>query len=310
VAYLCDGSRVEAWLSGRSTEPSTGPEGQDPRDRPLTLDEPDGAGVSTFRTMTDLATRARTLLQLHTAPEILALANVWDVASAEVVAGTDGVQALATASHSIAATFGYPDGENIPLDLHLDMVARIVRAVDLPVTMDFEAGYGDAGETARRAIEVGVVGGNLEDQLKSLDAAVAAVEAVLKAGRDAGIDFVLNARTDAVLRSPAGADRSDALLEAARRGRAFLDAGAPVVFVPGVVARAEIEALVEALGPRRLTVISVPGASLPARELQDLGVARVSTGPFTQRVALTALQDATASFVAGGTLPSGTRPLN
>src|SRR5919112_1304584 len=101
--------------------------------------------------MPDLATRAQTLLDLHTAPEILVLTNVWDVVSAQVVAGTEGTKALATASHSIAATFGYPDGENIPLDLHLDMVRRIVDAVDVPVTMDFEAGYGDAGETTRRA---------------------------------------------------------------------------------------------------------------------------------------------------------------
>src|SRR6476620_2311634 len=125
--------------------------------------------------MPDLAARARTLLDLHRAPEILVLANVWDVVSAQVVAGTDGVRALATASHSIAATFGYEDGENIPLDLHLDMVRRIAAAVDLPVTMDFEAGYGDPGATARRAIEAGVVGGNLEDQMKPLDEAVAAV---------------------------------------------------------------------------------------------------------------------------------------
>src|SRR3954469_22533803 len=152
--------------------------------------------------MADLTTRARTLLDLHTAPEILTLTNVWDVVSARVVAGTAGIRALATASHSIAATFGYEDGENIPLDLHLSMVERIVAAVDLPVTMDFEAGYGDAGETARQAIEVGVVGGNLEDQMKPLDEAVAAVEAVLRAGRDAGIDFVLNARTDAAVRMP------------------------------------------------------------------------------------------------------------
>src|SRR5215218_10539356 len=220
--------------------------------------------------MPDLAARARTLLELHQAPEILVLANVWDVVSAQVVAAIEGVRALATASHSIAATFGYEDGENIPLDLHLDMVGRIVAAVDLPVTMDFEAGYGDAGETARRAIEVGVVGGNLEDQMKPLDDAVAAVEAVLAAGRDAGIDFVLNARTDAFLRAAPDASREDLLQEAVRRGRAFLEAGAPVVFVPGVVAREEIRELVDALGPRKLTVISVPGASLPARELQEL----------------------------------------
>jgi 2-methylisocitrate lyase-like PEP mutase family enzyme len=258
----------------------------------------------------DLAARARTLMDLHTSPDILVLANVWDVVSAQVVAATQGARALATASHSIAATFGYPDGENIPLELHLDMVTRIAAAVDLPVTMDFEAGYGDPGATARRAIAAGVVGGNLEDQMKPLDQAVAAVEAVLSAGRDAGIDFVLNARTDAVVRGGADADRERLLAEAVRRGRAYLEAGAPVVFVPGVVAREEVAALVDGLGRGRLTVISVPGASLPARELQELGVARVSTGPFTQRVALTALQDAAAEVLAGGVLPAGTRPLN
>jgi 2-methylisocitrate lyase-like PEP mutase family enzyme len=260
--------------------------------------------------MPDLAARARTFLELHEAPEILALANVWDVVSARTVAAVDGVRALATASHSIAALFGYEDGENIPLTLHLDMVERIAAAVDIPVTMDFEAGYGDAGEAARRAIAAGVVGGNLEDQMKPLDEAVDAVEAVLRSGRDAGIDFVLNARTDAFVRAEKGADRGDLLREAVERSRAYLEAGAPVVFVPGVVDRDEIATLAEELGPRKLTVISVPGASLRADELQELGVARVSTGPFTQRAALTALQDAAAELVAGGALPPGTRALN
>jgi len=260
--------------------------------------------------MADLRNRARTLLDLLTAPVILVLTNVWDVVSAQVVAATDGVRALATASHSIASTFGYEDGENIPLELHLDMVGRIVDAVDLPVTMDFEAGYGDAGETARRAIGRGVVGGNLEDQMKPLDEAVAAVQAVLAAGRDAGIDFVLNARTDAFVRAPRDADRGELVQEAIRRGQAYLGAGAPVVFVPGVVTAEEISALVDGLGPQKLSVISVPGRSLPVSELQALGVTRVSTGPFTQRVALTALQDAVAAVVGGGTLPPETRALN
>src|SRR5919199_845512 len=263
--------------------------------------------------MPDPAARARTLLDLHRAPEILVLTNVWDVVSAQVVAATDGVRALATASHSIASTFGYEDGENIPLDLHLEMVRRIASdpVVDrLPVTMDMEAGYGDPGETARRAIEAGVVGGNLEDQVKPLDEAVAAVEAVLRAGRDARIDFVLNARTDTFVRAAEGADRGELVAEAIRRGRAYLEVGAPVVFVPRLVDREEIAAVVEGLGRNKLTLISVPGASLAAREMQELGVARVSTGPFTQRVALTALQDATVEMVAGGTLPPGTRALN
>ncbi|HVM27950.1 MAG TPA: isocitrate lyase/phosphoenolpyruvate mutase family protein [Mycobacteriales bacterium] len=172
--------------------------------------------------MSALASRARRLLELHTAPDVLVLPNVWDVVSARV----------------------------------------------------------------------------------------AAVEAVLAAGRDAGIEFVLNARTDVFVRAAQDADRRELVQEAIRRGQAFLDAGAPVVFVPLLVARDEIAEVADALGPRRLTVISVPGASLPVRELQELGVGRVSTGPFTQRVAMTALQDAAAGVVGGGTLPEGTRTLN
>lgn len=259
--------------------------------------------------MSALAARARTLRDLHAAPEVLVLPNVWDVVSARVVAATDGVRALATASHSIAASFGYEDGEHIPLELHLDMVRRIVEAVELPVSMDFEAGYGNAGETARRAMEVGVAGGNLEDAMRPLPDAVAAVESVVAAAEAEGIPFVLNARTDALLRA-GDAPRGDAIAEAVRRGRAFLGAGAPVVFVPGAVVREEVEELVAGLGRGRLSVISSPGAALPASELEALGVARISTGPFTQRVALTALQDAAAAIVAGGVLPEGTRNLS
>ncbi len=260
---------------------------------------------------TDLAAKARTLLDLHTAPEILVLANVWDVVSAQVVASTPGAKALATASHSIASTFGYPDGEKIPLDLHLGMVRRIVEAVELPVSMDFESGYGNAGETARRAIEAGVVGGNLEDGMRPLDEAVANVKAVMAAGKAAGIDFVLNARTDALVMAAPDAPRADLIAEVIRRGQAFLEAGAPVVFVPRLIEREEIAQVASALGHNRLTLISVPGASLPASEMQALGVARVSTGPFTQRVALTALQDAAKDLFSGsGVLPATTRALN
>ncbi len=260
--------------------------------------------------MPSTADRAQALLELHEAPELLVLANVWDVASAKVVAATGGCRALASASHSIAASHGYEDGENIPLELHLDMVRRIVEAVDLPLSMDVEAGYGDPGETTRRAIAIGVAGANLEDEMEPLAASVAAVEAVVAAGRTEGVPFVLNARTDAFLSAPGGADRAATLAEAITRGRAYLDAGAACFFVPGVVERDEIEQLVEALGERKLSVISPPGAALGVRELQELGVARVSTGPHTQRVALTALQDAAAELFAGGVLPAGTRALN
>ena len=148
--------------------------------------------------------KARTLAQLHAAPEILRLPNVWDVVSANAIAALRETKAIATAGHSIAATFGYPDGEKISLDLMLDMVGRIVEAVgDLPVSSDLDAGYGNAGETIRRAIGVGVVGANVEDRLKPLAESVAAVEAIIAAGEAEGVPFVLNARTDALIRGGA-----------------------------------------------------------------------------------------------------------
>ena len=118
--------------------------------------------------------KARELQRLHADPELLLLVNVWDAITAKVVADTPGTTALATASHSVAAAYGYPDGEQIPRDLMIEAVGRIAAAVDLPVTADLEAGYGDPGDTIARAIDVGIVGANLEDQLKPLPDAVRA----------------------------------------------------------------------------------------------------------------------------------------
>jgi 2-methylisocitrate lyase-like PEP mutase family enzyme len=258
--------------------------------------------------MSSPAAKASTLLDLHTAPALLKVVNVWDVISATVVADVEGTTALATASHSIAASYGYADGENIPVDLMIEAVGRIAAAVSLPVTADLEAGYGDPGETVRKAIGVGIVGANIEDQMKPLNEAVAAVEAVVKAGEAEGISFVLNARTDAFV---LGRDRdpADVLADAIERGKAYLDAGAPVVFVPGKLDEPTVIALVEAFGPRKLTTIGALG-SLPLARQEELGVARVSYGPFSQQVALTALADLAIDVVAGGGLPEDVRRLN
>jgi 2-methylisocitrate lyase-like PEP mutase family enzyme len=258
--------------------------------------------------MTSTADKARELLRLHTDPELLVLVNVWDVITAKVVAATPGVTALATASHSVAASHGYPDGEVIPLDEMIDAVGRIAAAVDLPVTADLEAGYGDAGETVRRALDVGVVGCNLEDQLKPLADAVKAVESAVAAGDSAGVPFVLNARTDAFLRA-GDKDPAAVLADAIERGRAYLDAGASTFFVPGKLDEAQVTALVDALGRQKVNLISVPG-SLSLARMQELGVARVSFGPWSQNVALTAFADFAAAATAGASLPEGTRRLN
>jgi 2-methylisocitrate lyase-like PEP mutase family enzyme len=258
--------------------------------------------------MPSTAERASALLALHRDPAMVKLVNVWDVASARVVAQTPGTTALATASHAVAASYGYEDGEHIPRDLMLEAVGRIAADVDLPVTADLEAGYGDAADTCRRAIGLGVVGANIEDQLRPVAEAAAAVAAVMRAAAAEGVpDFVLNARTDAFLLA-GDRDPTESLADAIERGRAFLDAGAPVVFVPGGLIEEQVVSLVEAFGPQRLSLLPVAGAPSLAR-LEQLGVARVSFGPFPQQVALTALQEMVEGVVRGEGIPEGTRPL-
>ncbi len=252
------------------------------------------------------AAKATLLSDLHAAPELLVMVNVWDVITATVVADLPGARALATASHSIAASAGYPDGEQIPVAEMLTTVGRIAAAVDLPVSADLEGGYGHPGETVRRAIGLGIVGANIEDQMRPFAESVAAVDEVMKAAAAEGIDFVLNARTDAILKA-GDRPRAEALAEAITRGKAFVEAGAPVVFVPGKFDADEVAALVDGIGP--VSLIAVPG-SISLAAMQELGVQRVSVGPWSQRVALTALADAGRVLLDGGQLPAETRPLN
>lgn len=258
--------------------------------------------------MTTVADKGTELLRLHTDPELLLVVNVWDAITAAVVAGVPGTRALATASHGIAASRGYPDGERIPRDEMIAEVGLIARTVDLPVTADLEAGYGDPGGTIARAIDVGIVGANLEDEMKPLNEAVAAVEAAVAAGAVAGVPFVLNARTDAFLQA-GDRDPEEVLADAIERGRAYLDAGASSFFVPGKLDETTVGRLVEALGERLVNIIGVPG-SIDLATAQRLGVARVSYGPWSQNVALTALAHLAEDVYGGGGLPADTRKLN
>jgi 2-methylisocitrate lyase-like PEP mutase family enzyme len=152
------------------------------------------------------------------------------------------------------------------------------------------------------------VGCNLEDQLKPLADAVKAVESVVAAGDSAGVPFVLNARTDAFLRA-GDKDPAAVLADAIERGRAYLGAGASSFFVPGKLDEAQVAALVDALGLQKVNLIAVPG-SLSLAQMQELGVARVSFGPWSQNVALTAFADFAAAATSGASLPDGTRRLN
>ena len=257
--------------------------------------------------MTDVTTPATELLRLHQAPELLTVVNVWDVASAKVVAGTPGTKALATASHSIAATFGFEDGEQIPAGLMLEMVGRIVAATDLPVTADLEDGYGeqprDVAETIARAIAAGAVGANLEDGTGDPARPLAAtatharrVEVARGRAEAEGVALVINARTDVFIRGAGGVD------EALERGRAYAEAGADCFFAIGLRDPEAIAALVEGL-PIGVSVLATPaGPSIP--ELAALGVARISLGPGPMGIALAALQRAAEGILAGGDLPA------
>lgn len=250
-----------------------------------------------------LQEKAATLQALHDDPELLVLVNVWDVASATRVAAQPGCRAIATASHAIAASYGYEDGENIPVELMLDMIGRVAGAVELPVTADLEAGYGDVAGTVRRAIAAGAVGGNLEDEMRPFDEAVAAVRTACESAASEGVAFVLNARTDAFLFAGEDSDPDEVLADAIARGKAFLDAGAACVFVPGKLDADTIGKLVEGIGERKVSTLGFPGTPPPA-ELAALGVARVSYGPFPQLAMLDHLGGLAESLLSGDPLPS------
>jgi 2-methylisocitrate lyase-like PEP mutase family enzyme len=240
----------------------------------------------------------------------LILPNVWDVASARVVEDA-GFPAIATSSAGVAFSLGYPDGEKIPRQEMLEAVARIARAVKVPVTADVEAGYGptpaDAARTARAVIEAGAVGMNLEDAtsdseqpLVELSLQLEKIRAVREVAESLQVPLVLNARTDVyLLQVGAPGTRYD---EAIRRLRAFRDAGADCVFVPGLTEAPTIARIVSDL-QHPVNILAGPG-SLSVPELRKLGVARISLGSGPMRAALGLLRRLAQELRTKGTYQS------
>lgn len=229
---------------------------------------------------------------LHHQSTPVVLANVWDVASARIVEEA-GFEALATTSAGVAWALGYPDGQRISRAEMLAAVARITKAVRVPVTADLEAGYGptpdDAAATVHGAIEAGAVGFNLEDSTEDpahplFDIALQTerIAAAREAADAAGIPFVINARTDVVLNQVGAPEWR--LGETLRRLAAYRDAGADCLFAPGVRDAETIATLVREL-KAPLNVLAIPGIP-PVAELARLGVARVSLGGGLMRAAL------------------------
>jgi 2-methylisocitrate lyase-like PEP mutase family enzyme len=236
-----------------------------------------------MKTESSRAALASRLRALHVPGDPLVLPNVWDAASARVVADA-GFPAVATASAAVAPVLGHEDHEDTPADEMLAAVARIARAVAVPVTADLEHGYGLApAELAERLAATGAVGCNVEDtdprtgRMVGPDAQAEYIAAL----RAADPELVINARTDGFLRD--GAPAGDRTADAVRRARAYLEAGADCVYPIGVLDEPTVRVLVEGVDGRPVNMMSRPDGPSPAR-LAELGVARISFGPQLHRM--------------------------
>ncbi len=248
------------------------------------------AGSERIARMSDLAGRAAELLRLHHTGTTLVLPTVWDAWSARAVAGA-GFPALSVGSHPLADSRGQRDNEGMSLDDALDGIRRITAAVDVPVTADVESGYDTpAAELVDRVLAAGAVGINVEDtvhsqqRLRDVQEHADYIGAIRAAADAAGIDLVVNARTDAFL----GKVRTfeDPLAEAVRRLQACEAAGARCVYPVRVPDADTLRALLaELAGPVNITAHPVDGApSGSFDELKALGVHRVTFGPLLQTV--------------------------
>jgi 2-methylisocitrate lyase-like PEP mutase family enzyme len=230
--------------------------------------------------------KAAVLRGLHVPGNPVVMPNAWDAASARLVAEA-GFPAVATSSAAVAAVLGWDDGEASPVEEVLAAVSRIARSVSVPVTVDFERGYGlKPAELVERFAGTGAAGLNLEDSEPATGTMVDAAEqadflaAVRAAAQAGGVDLVINARTDCFLRR-AGTPQEQ-LAASADRGTRYLAAGADCVYPLGVAEPEVIRALVEAI-PGPVNVARGPQATLTLADLASLGVARVTFGPSLQR---------------------------
>jgi 2-methylisocitrate lyase-like PEP mutase family enzyme len=248
------------------------------------------------------ADRYETFAALHVSGTPLILFNAWDAGSAGAVAKA-GAKAIATGSASVAMASGFGDGEALPMADALANAARIVAAVDLPVTVDFEGGYAVAPEAVARNVTAlagtGAIGCNFEDQMVGGEglypvaeqaARIAAVRAA------AGAAFFINARTDIFLKAPAAEHDLPKVEAAIERARAYADAGASGFFVPGLLDLALLER-VTAGSPLPVNVMWKPGAPDNAA-LAAVGVARISHGPFPYLAAMAKLEEAAQAAMA------------
>ncbi len=250
-------------------------------------------------------------LKFHLDEEILVLLNSWDAGSSKLIEAC-GYKAIATTSMGIAASLGYPDCQIIQLSEMLQVITGIVNAVQVPVSVDIEAGYGnnldEIIESVKKIIATGIVGINIEDSIELSPVLVDEMEfceriSAIRALSDSlGFHLVINARTDSFYTS--SGSTQEKLAESIRRGNKYREAGADCIFVQPVWEKEIIRTLVKEINAP-INILSNPtiGAELPpsVRELQDLGVARLSMGSGLMKATLALIKKVADELSEKGT---------
>lgn len=241
--------------------------------------------------------KAELFLKFHHDKEMLILLNSWDKGSSKLIEAC-GYKAIATTSMGIAASLGYPDCEVIQLSEMIEVITGIVNAVQAPVTVDIEAGYGnDLNEildSVKKIIATGIVGINIEDSINLNPVLIDEVEfcervSAIRALSDSlGFHLVINTRTDSFYVSQGSPQEK--LAESIRRGNKYREAGADCIFVQPVSDKEMIAILVKEINAP-VNILANPGIGaglLPpsVSELQDLGVARLSLGSSVMKATL------------------------
>lgn len=230
--------------------------------------------------------KSKTFNAAHIKGSPLILTNIWDAGSAKVVAEA-GATALATGSWSVAAAHGYQDGEAMPLELLLSITRRITETTTLPLSVDFESGYAlapdDVALNVAKIIEAGAIGINFEDGIAGTKTMHPAefqcerIRAIRAKAEQLGIAFFINARTDVFLQNEAD-QHSAHYQEALTRAKAYADAGASGIFIPGLIDEVLIERFCKDIA-LPVNIMRSPQAPLEQR-LAELAVSRISYGPY------------------------------
>jgi 2-methylisocitrate lyase-like PEP mutase family enzyme len=267
--------------------------------------------------------KAELFLKFHEDKEMLVLLNSWDNGSSKLIEAC-GYKAIATTSMGIAASLGYPDCQVIQLSEMIEVITGIVKAVQVPVTVDIEAGYGnnlnEIIDSVKKIIATGIVGINIEDSIELNPTLIDEMEfceriSAIRALSDSlGFHLVINARTDSFYTSTDSLKKK--LSESIKRGNKYREAGADCIFVQPVWEKETIATLVKEINaPINILANPAIGGGLPpsAQELQDLGVARLSLGSSVMKATLALIKKVANEISENGTyhiLSDALQPVN